>query len=190
MKRIKYLILHCAATREGQNFDASDVIRWHLAPRDLADGRVVYAGVIYSSRNQIPKYNMQEIDVMDDVGRGWRKPGYRAVIELDGKISYLIDNNNDGWVDDNEITNGVRGINDESEHICYIGGCDKWMRPKNTMTWHQEMAMIGFVRKEIIRHPDILVGGHNQFSNKACPSFDTVHWLRLHGIPEKNIYKD
>jgi len=36
--------------------------------------------------------------------------------------------------------------------------------------------------------PDILIAGHNQFDNKACPSFFVPTYLKMIGIPDKNIY--
>jgi hypothetical protein len=42
-------------------------------------------------------------------------------------------------------------------------------------------------------NPDVLIAGHNQFSNKACPSFFVPDWLRRDckmKIEEKNIYKN
>ena len=31
MRTIKYIVIHCAATKEGQSFDIKDVDRWHKA---------------------------------------------------------------------------------------------------------------------------------------------------------------
>lgn len=124
------------------------------------------------------------------VGHGWSKVGYSDFITLNGVIHNLNVYNSDEWVDVNEVTNGVLGFNSISRHICYAGGMTKDNKAaKDTRTAAQLKSMEAYVKKTVAEHPGILVGGHNQFSSKACPSFDTVKWLRSIGIPEKNIYK-
>lgn len=123
------------------------------------------------------------------IGRGWKQFGYRAFIHLDGTIEHLVDNNDDDIVDPWEITNGVLGKNSISQHIAYVGGVDANLKPKDTRTPAQLSAMEDFAKDFVIRHPHILIAGHYDFANKACPSFDVVQWCREIGIPESNIYK-
>ena len=47
-------------------------------------------------------------------GRGWRNPGYHYVVRLDGTIDNILPIQ--------YIANGVKGYNQESIHICYVGG--------------------------------------------------------------------
>ena len=47
-------------------------------------------------------------------GRGWKNPGYHYVVRLDGTIDNILPIQN--------IANGVKGYNQESIHICYVGG--------------------------------------------------------------------
>ena len=122
-------------------------------------------------------------------GRGWTKPGYTDIILLDGTLQNLTPFDQDDCIEGWEITNGVRGINSISRHICYIGGIDKDNRfPIDTRTNKQIHTLKTYINYTILRTPDILIAGHNQFSTKACPSFNTVTWLRHIGIPEQNIY--
>ena len=158
MKKLKYLIIHCTATRDGQKVTAADIRRWHLSP--VSQG-----------------------------GRGWRQVGYSRLFLLDGVVSVLVADNGDNWVDSNEITNGVAGINGESQHICYVGGLDLQSNPTDTRTDKQRAAMAEYVKSFFNQHPDILIGGHYQFANKACPCFNVAEWLRSIGIEEKNILK-
>ena len=112
------------------------------------------------------------------VGRGWSRPGYRLVIRLDGTIDRLVKVNDNAWVESSEITNGASGYNSNSHHICYVGGCDKDMKPKDTRTPAQRKALLEIVQWYIKNVPGIKILGHNEVAAKACPSFDVQDWLR------------
>ena len=158
-KKLKFLVIHCSATREDQYFDKKDLLAWHTGPK--------------------PK------------GRGWSKPGYTDLILLDGTLQNLTPFDQDDEVDGFEVTNGVRGINSISRHICYIGGMDrKNVKAKDTRTHWQLVTMAIYLRYMLIRHPDILIAGHNQFSAKACPSFEVPEYLNQLGVDKKNIYTE
>lgn len=121
-------------------------------------------------------------------GRGWSQVGYSDMIHLNGMVENLVPYNDDEYVDPRELTNGAVGINSISRHVVYVGGMDedmKWSR--DTRTREQLLALRNYVVHQIAIHPEIKVGGHNQFAAKACPSFDVPKWLRSIGIAEKNI---
>ncbi len=117
-------------------------------------------------------------------GRGWKQVGYTDIIHLDGKIERLVDNNEDAWVDPWEITNGAKGYNSVSRHVVYAGGCDKQMKPKDTRTDAQRLALTEYVRKFNAKHPKVRIIGHNEVAAKACPSFDVQRWLKEIGITQ------
>lgn len=121
-------------------------------------------------------------------GRGWRQVGYTDIIHLDGAIERLVENNEDGYVDGWEITNGVAGLNGRSRHIVYSGGTDSKGKAKDTRTPAQTEALTRYVNNFVRRFPWVKVAGHYHFANKACPSFDVEKWLRSNRIPEANIY--
>jgi len=121
-------------------------------------------------------------------GRGWKQVGYSDMIHLDGKVENLVPYNENNIVEPWEITNGASGINSQSRHVVYVGGIDKKGKPKDTRTAAQKAEMERYVKNVIALHPNILVAGHNQFANKACPSFSTVQWLMGIGVKSKNIY--
>lgn len=100
-------------------------------------------------------------------GNKWSDIGYHYVILLDGTIE-------DGRP--LEIKGAhVRNENRYSIGVCYIGGCDLDGDPKDTMTYAQESAFKSLMEDLRIRFDDRLpIYGHNEFANKACPSFD-VH---------------
>lgn len=157
-RKLEFLVLHCTATPEGRDFTSQDVRRSHLAP--VSQG-----------------------------GRGWSVPGYHRLIRLNGAVEVLVSFNSDGWVDPREVTNGAKGVNDRAIHIAYAGGMTSDMKaPKDTRTTAQLTTMERVVKDIIALFPDIKVAGHNQFANKACPSFNTVTWLRSIGVADKNIF--
>jgi len=108
---------------------------------------------------------------------------------IEGRIVNLTPFDQDDEVESWELTNGARGMNGISRHIVYSGGMDKeYKYAKDTRTEEQEYVMRAYVIETVARYPDIKVCGHNQFSKKACPSFDVPTWL-LGVIPQENIYK-
>ncbi len=123
-------------------------------------------------------------------GRGWKQVGYTDLFHLDGSVERLVKNNEDDSVDAWEITNGATGINSISRHIVYAGGLSLNAKlPEDTRTALQLESMRNYVLKFAADHPHILIAGHNQFANKACPSFNVPQWLLHIGIPPQNIYK-
>lgn len=99
---------------------------------------------------------------------GWKSPGYHLLIEPNGTIHRLLDFNG--------IANGVRGFNNHSIHISYIGGVDKAGKPLDNRTAAQKKAILLCIN-EVIEWSDnkcLIIQGHRDFpnANKACPCFD------------------
>ncbi|OEK05993.1 lysozyme [Flavivirga aquatica] len=122
-------------------------------------------------------------------GRGWSRVGYCDLIQLDGTLVSLHEFNQDDYVDNWEVTNGAKGYNGISQHIVYSGGVskDNILIAKDTRTKAQKKALETYIRYMILRHPKIKIIGHNQISNKGCPSFDVQKWLKEIGIKLINI---
>ena len=127
MRDINKIIIHCSATREGQDISAATIDEWHK-------------------------------------DRGWSGIGYHYVIGLNGLIEYGRNINKTGA--------HVKGHNTGSIGICYIGGCDANMNPKDTRTPEQIATLLEFLRILKKLHPNATIHGHNEFSAKACPSFN------------------
>lgn len=125
-------------------------------------------------------------------GRGWKVPGYRDMIYLDGQLINLVPFNSDNLVDPWEITNGVAGMNGKAVHIVYVGGKDRDNKnPKDTRTKSQLETMELYVKYTIKRYPSIQVLGHYEAptaNGKTCPCFNVPDWLRSIGVAEKNIF--
>ena len=129
-KATTMIILHCSATREGQDVKAADIKRWHKE-------------------------------------RGFDDIGYHYVIDLDGTI--------EKGRDEALVGAHCKGYNATSIGICYVGGCDKNMKAKDTRTPEQIRSMLSLVRKLVNKYkiPVTQIWAHHDFNkHKACPSFD------------------
>jgi len=127
VRTINKIIIHCSATKEGNNIDAATIDRWH---RD----------------------------------RGWRGIGYHYVIKLDGIIEYGRSIYESGA--------HVKNHNKGSIGICYIGGLDDYLDPKDTRTQEQKESLLYLLKTLKKMHPDATIHGHNEFAAKACPCFN------------------
>ena len=86
------------------------------------------------------------------------------MIELDGKIvpARPIE----------RIGAHTKGHNTGSIGISYIGGVDADMKPKDTRTKAQRDALNSLLFDLTDNFAGATIHGHNEFSSKACPSFD------------------
>jgi N-acetylmuramoyl-L-alanine amidase len=97
--------------------------------------------------------------------RGWSDIGYHYVIDLDGRVHAGRPIEKTGA--------HVKGHNTGSIGICYIGGVEQdGKTPKDTRTKEQKAALdnLLFILTDVFAN--VTIHGHNEFSSKACPSFD------------------
>tara|TARA_R110002153_G_scaffold104649_3_gene242699 strand:- start:2125 stop:2538 length:414 start_codon:yes stop_codon:yes gene_type:complete len=127
MRLLNRIILHCTATRVGEELDVSQIDKWH---RDRGFSEIGYHYVIYA-------------DGTIATGRNIRKKGAH-----------------------------VKGHNHDSVGVAYVGGLDNNLVPQDTMTMQQELAFLHLVNSLRVVFGSLSVHGHNEFSNKACPSFE------------------
>lgn len=109
---------------------------------------------------------------------GWKAPGYHYVVHVDGKITQLLN--------EDKVSNGVRGYNRMLINVAYIGGLDAKGKYADTRTPEQKEALrklLGMLHK---KYPATEIRGHRDFSPdlnhngiiepwefiKACPCFD------------------
>jgi hypothetical protein len=122
--------------------------------------------------------------------RGWKHDGYHLLIHLDGKISVLQPLNTDSIIEPHEVANGAKSYNKNSIHISYVGGTEKnnLKIAKDTRTELQKYALEVISKYFVLLNPNIGIVGHNQISNKACPSFDVTSWLTDIGLESNALH--
>lgn len=113
-------------------------------------------------------YTVDQIRQMH-LARGFTDIGYHWYITRDGKIHK--------GRDEAKIGAHTTGQNSHSIGVCYCGGCPPrsvkdWNRQgKDTRTPEQRAAIIRLCKELKSRYPSATLHGHNEFANKACPSF-------------------
>lgn len=98
------------------------------------------------------------------LARGFNDIGYHYVVDLDGTIEPGRPIETAGA--------HCTGHNANSIGICYIGGADKDMKPKDTRTDEQKQSLLLLLKYLRQRYPSAKIYGHRDFANKACPCFD------------------
>ena len=132
MREIDKIIVHCSATREGQDIPVETIKKWHVE------------------------------------GRGWSDIGDHFYIDINAKI----------WKgrDIQKIGAHCSGNNRSSIGICYCGGVEAdGKTPKDTRTESQKESLLSVLKTLKAMFPDASIYSHNEFANKACPSFDATN---------------
>ena len=130
MREINKIIVHCSATREGENYEVAEIRKWHLA-------------------------------------RGFNDIGYHFYIDLYGEIHK--------GRDISKIGAHCKGHNRNSIGICYCGGVEAdGKTPKDTRNTEQKDALLCVLKTLKAMYPNAVIHSHNDFANKACPSFNAT----------------
>ena len=109
------------------------------------------------------------VDTIRDwhLAKGWNDIGYHFYIDLDGTI-------NKGR-DIDKIGAHCKGRNRNSIGICYCGGVEAdGKTPKDTRTQEQKDSLLHVLKTLKAMYPEAVIYSHNEFANKACPSFDAT----------------
>lgn len=110
--------------------------------------------------------------------KGWVNPGYHYVVSPDGKITQLLD--------EDKVSNGVRGFNSVSINVAYIGGIDTNGKPIDNRTDAQKASLRSLLNMLHKKYPAAVIQGHRDFSPdlnkdgkvtpnewmKSCPCFN------------------
>lgn len=99
--------------------------------------------------------------------RGFRTIGYHYLVYLDGSVHHGRPLE--------EVGAHCTGQNARSIGVCYVGGIDRdSLRPADTRTDAQRMALRQLVADLQRRFPGASLHGHREFAPKACPCFDII----------------
>lgn len=110
--------------------------------------------------------------------KGWINPGYHYVVSPDGKITQLLD--------EDKVSNGVKGFNSVSINVAYIGGIDTNGKPIDNRTDAQKASLRSLLKILHKKYPTAVIQGHRDFSPdlnkdgkitpnewmKSCPCFN------------------
>lgn len=112
-------------------------------------------------------------------GRGWSRAGYHYIIEASGRVVNAVP--------EEQVANGAKGFNDDSIHVCYIGGADAKGRPIDNRTAAQKRSMRELVEQIRGRHPGLTVVGHRDLSPDIDGNgrIDRYEWIK--GCPSFNV---
>lgn len=117
--------------------------------------------------------NVDQINRMHINKNGWKCIGYHYLIYLDGSIHIGRPVSQSGAHADMH--------NSKSIGVCYVGGMDKeYKKAKDTRTDKQYNSLRALVEGLKKIWPNAAVVGHNEFSSKACPSFNVQNepWVQ------------
>lgn len=126
--------------------------------------------------------------------KGWKMPGYHYVIFPDGYIWQMLG--------ESYVANGVKGYNQNSIHVAWVGGIrksadNKVILPVDNRTQLQKASLIKILTELKKRYRNAYIMGHRDISPdlnhngvvdpweriKACPCFDAmVEYMELNKI--------
>lgn len=125
-------------------------------------------------------------DLMAEFRRkGWTYPGYHYVVSPDGKITQFLD--------EDKVSNGVKGFNSVSVNVAYIGGIDANGKGVDNRTDAQKKALRRLLANLKRKYPEAIIQGHRDFSPDANGNGIVDPWERIKECPcfdAKKEYSD
>ncbi len=100
--------------------------------------------------------------------KGWVDIGYHYVIKRDGTL--------ETGRPVGAVGAHCQGMNATSVAVCMVGGADAKGGGENNFTNPQWVELKKIITKLKGMYPRAKVVGHNQYANKACPSFYVPDW--------------
>lgn len=107
--------------------------------------------------------------------KGWKNPGYHYVVAPDGKITQLLD--------EDKVSNGVKGFNSVLVNVAYIGGIDANGKGVDNRTDAQKKTLrqlLGNLKK---KYPEAVIQGHRDFSPDTNGNGVVDSWERIKECP-------
>lgn len=110
--------------------------------------------------------------------KGWKNPGYHYVVSSDGTITQLLQ--------EEKVSNGVKGYNSVTINVAYIGGIDEHGKAVDNRTEKQKKTLRSLLTMLHKKYPNAVIQGHRDFSTdlnhdgkitsnewiKVCPCFN------------------
>lgn len=110
--------------------------------------------------------------------KGWKNPGYHFVVLKDGRIIQMLE--------EEKVSNGVKGFNSVSINVAYVGGIDANGKATDNRTQEQKYSLRSLLRILKQKYPKAVIQGHRDFSPdkngdgkisqneyiKMCPCFN------------------
>lgn len=107
--------------------------------------------------------------------KGWKNPGYHYVISPDGAITQLLD--------EQQVSNGVKGYNQTSINVAYIGGIDSNGKAIDNRTEAQKASLIRLLKELRGRYPKAQILGHRDISPDTNHNGKVDSWERIKECP-------
>lgn len=117
--------------------------------------------------------------------KGWSKPGYHYVVFPNGVTRQLLS--------ESQVANGVKGYNQHSIHVAYVGGIDGRERPADNRTSEQKATLLRVLRALRKAYPKAQILGHRDISPDTNHNGIVDPWERIKDCPcfdAKLEYKD
>lgn len=117
--------------------------------------------------------------------KGWKYPGYHYVISPDGTITQLLD--------DELVSNGVKGYNSYLINVAYIGGIDSKGKGVDNRTDEQKASLLSLLKHLHKKYPSAVIQGHRDFSpdTNGNGKIESYEWVKLCPcFDAKEEYKD
>lgn len=107
--------------------------------------------------------------------KGWKNPGYHYVILPDGAITQLLD--------EQQVSNGVKGYNQTSINVAYIGGIDSNGKAIDNRTDAQKASLLKLLKELRGRYPKAQILGHRDISPDTNHNGKVDSWERIKECP-------
>ena len=135
-----------------------------MEPRKSTDYIVIHCAATKASMDigltEIRKWHVQD--------NGWRDVGYHYIIRRNGEVELGRSNRDTGA--------HAAGYNHKSISLCMVGGMAEDNSAEANFTPQQWTALLDLIKQLKIQYPEADVIGHNEISEKECPSFDVQKW--------------
>ena len=135
-----------------------------MEPRSSTEYLVVHCSATKPSMD----IGLREIKRWHVDDNGWRDVGYHYIIRRNGEVELGRSNRDTGA--------HAAGYNHKSISLCMVGGMAEDNSAENNFTAQQWTALLDLVKQIKVDYPKANVIGHNEISEKECPSFDVQKW--------------